>query len=931
MLTQKNTYIIKKEDYLHNNFPVALEYKGREWKSVTNFVYGMSLGGSETHIVKKAKPTQAMELFKTFKKKEDQQLMIEALVNALEVNITPEVSQLLLATKNNFLNFEADPQDALLQYMNRDNTMGQVFSVLRHKLVMKMKQKAETNLYEAYKAIKKLQYLMSLGKDIRQYNKADAKEINRKITVAITFPEKNLVVDLYCKGKLKNPILNHELKEPGNLASLVRCNNISSFKMIRLKQRRLELLKLYLEYRYQEYQKDKKYSEFENAFSLAEQEHLEEIVVFLYEQKSFIPSLQEKMKKTLETISIPSEKEIEEARKIIKSVNAKHWGNLNIRCFKHVSSSIITINSSQKPFSLLYYLPYQPVIIKTQLLTQKPLPSTLSFSSSFHYFLALKISFTLNTSLQEANQKLPDDLLEAFNIEQKIEFEDRKQTLEKYLKIALSLKFKKRAFKERLALTGSKNLIFENDDLILGKSQGEEGLNLTGKYLETLRSSKLTGLQQSVSLDQLLSIFNDDGIVKNWAVKTYNNMKMTVMILKNYIQKLNLQKNIRVGPDLVETVLETFYSGQKVVDAKIPGIPVKLKSLFNQELELYRDQDNLEHEVRFHQELNQAIWKRIFSIIYNISQKVKNLTKLKIISFIKRVEDQKPNSDFECETILRISTPMDNCIVSAVLNLLKKVHGITQKYTHQPILSVDDIEIALQVLVNTTQIKYDKSIETVRQLLTQEYLKSPETTFNAFKRNFNDQSSEMKTYLLFVNKRKKKIEEVKTKLEKTKALTPAETREKVAAINQDLEFEKAMGRAKGEEFETLKQEKMKLIANNNKAVQLKIKLNQIAKEDAWELFRKSDFYKKNIQPEIEKDLSPEATPFQPFVFYDEAQETQNEDLGYHKIIFKLDMIDQRCDSQELAPMVINTIEAVHSYKKNKDNTLRRVKLFATPK
>ena len=278
-----------------------------------------------------------------------------------------------------------------------------------------------------------------------------------------------------------------------------------------------------------------------------------------------------------------------------------------------------------------------------------------------------------------------------------------KDKLKKYAKTALDKKFANdKHLQDLLLSTGNKNIIWNDDsDNILGV-----GENFVGKYLMELRqkiskNAKEETIDNDINDSDILKILENDHIQK-WLIMKIKDVCKTIQFVKKYkkIKKVNVK--------IVEDILDKIYQPCSYIfniskDIEI-NVPVYFKDIIaNMGSDNYDERENnMCSEELNDDNISILLWKRIISILYIIVNNLntssdKDVTITKILNTLY-VSQIVGSSNKNCVEI--IANREDNCIVSAVTNLLQHILNFNKILNNNNIVTKSDINLASSIIIN---------------------------------------------------------------------------------------------------------------------------------------------------------------------------------------------------------------------------------------
>ncbi len=262
-------------------------------------------------------------------------------------------------------------------------------------------------------------------------------------------------------------------------------------------------------------------------------------------------------------------------------------------------------------------------------------------------------------------------------------------SIKHYATIGLIHKFKDIKLQDLLILTGNGTIVYNDfSDPILGVGNQNRGENFIGGYLMELRTKiyeeRKGDDQIKVSVNDISKLVESDLLLKSWVQTRVKDMSHVIIAMKSYFHnKYGVDKNI--DKDFVVSVLDNIYHNCAALDPD--SINIETPYWFDDLIKKQPGMTNSSYDVI------KTIWDRLIVILYYlmISVKDQSLYNMKLtIANIEHIASQNK----VCRKI--IENPYDNCILSALLNIMKGM----DKITNQDLLDTYDIKTAASILLN---------------------------------------------------------------------------------------------------------------------------------------------------------------------------------------------------------------------------------------
>ena len=328
------------------------------------------------------------------------------------------------------------------------------------------------------------------------------------------------------------------------------------------------------------------------------------------------------------------------------------------------------------------------------------------------------------------------------NIYEELKY-DKYNTLKKQLAIeGLNKKFENKSLQDLLLSTGN-NVILWNDpnDDVLGEGFSGGGENFVGTYLYKLRTklSQIDDQSLSVKQEDVSDIIENDIFMRSWLEMRLSDICNVVKKVKKYmVKKHNLESEnlieakynkrwkhaIILGKNSNGTYIVKFDNGVvendiekkdikittgKSFEINIEFINNVLDNIYQPCLELMKEIKYINAEpplyfldlvrkcfgIQVEYQIIVTLWKRIIIMIYFILKHVPKLKNIKnVLTKIELLTSEKTT----CVQI--INNEDDNCIISAIINIVKGLREINNIYDYETDISKTDIETAVNIILN---------------------------------------------------------------------------------------------------------------------------------------------------------------------------------------------------------------------------------------
>lgn len=781
---------------LSNNAFHYIKLDEDKWKSVSNYVYSKMLTvPGYRMLVKNSSPNRAKELFGELYQKTINNTFASAAEKALDAKFEdPVLKELLISTGTTpLIYWSQDPILGIGSDGKGQNLLGKYMSQIRHRMEvsyskekeMKVEDDKKTHIYNTYVAAEALKKIMlEEGDDLQEYTNLSAVEIIDKYgrdKIMNIMPTRDAVIFLY-KKNLLGDVVKAGLSNPIMLATGVRKEGIERLKISQMNKRRKIVMDMYtdtvLKTEYPDLEKDQYEQAREQQYteiSKGEFIDLQDKLYDLYSQGLLPKKLSDKIDRSIVEIKIPSDDEINMAKAMPLTIEEQQ--EVVTRHYRPEAGKPIYFGDNESGSQTdPKYSSFSPVKYTGMLVIKGYV-----FPSVIHYIfcelLALlqtirtmdnAYKYTLRNSNQTGKISNPNDFISPDELVKKYFSARRKDYVEnvkKYVTIAIKEKFSDMAMGDILLLTENRKLLWEDKkDPLLGVGKNDNGENFVGKLLMSTRDS-LKGLRKyqvipTISVDDIETFVQTDPFMKSWFEMRIRDMCNIVSLMKTHVYS-QTDEQYKIDSGFVSTVLDKIYQPCSAlyvragkVDTPAPNFVKYLLSKcpgFKDCLDVGEKSLNK----KLCPDVAEVIWRRMAILLQYLIQYKKTSTVQNIRTILARVEESI-SKEIICEQI--IDEPWKNCILSALINLLKGINQFNKSFAYSSIINHRDIYTAISIIigeqyekVGITRNRTETETETQREYL------SPN--------NLSDRAREIIKRL--AKKEDKKKESVNFDLEKT--------------------------------------------------------------------------------------------------------------------------------------------------------------------
>jgi predicted NAD-dependent protein-ADP-ribosyltransferase YbiA (DUF1768 family) len=677
---------------------------------------------------------------------------IEMALNA-KFSQHPEAAELLLATGDFSLIYASQGKWMGTGRDNDgENNYGKLLEAARDKLVgiraqrirLKDERGKEDNLYTTYVAYNSLKRLLQSGDDLNEYIGDNPTEILKKLKTKglkiVQVPDQKFVVEEakrrnYGAGPPGPGFISEEvyiaLKKPDSLAVLVRGAGLEE---IRVRQRGKVsgiVLEMYMDYLLR---KGVDYKSLKpDQYPMARMQQLELLSTFgtnlvtllerlesLYDQGMLSESLSKEIDKAVLALKIPSEKDVKEAQSMAAAVR--------ISAVEVAKPDVASMVLSRKKVIIWPTKPPGDAAYSYEKLS--PLDDSVPiniegkvYPSVTYYILAREFGSCCADQKNgdyvsaKAYALLKDDgagFAAIPDLERMLGHMGDKAYAEKLTnnaRVALDHKFRRdRANQNILLATGKDQLKWDDRrDSILGTGgRDDRGFNFVGKELMRLRTSIREEREASGDIGDLGDMLTPkalDQVFHNKFLQGWFNMRVrdmcnVIMTMKDYLYSKYKEK-VSITPDFVTTVLDHVYQpcSQVFAAAKEIESPVPRAFIF-----IVEDCKGFTTFIKTQSERDEVLgimWRRLAIMIYYLMKYMKNSTSVNVGVVLKGVESL---ASIKRPCVKIILNDEENCILSALLNILRGIIKLDARYGQDLGVREVDFNAATTILLSVNSL-----------------------------------------------------------------------------------------------------------------------------------------------------------------------------------------------------------------------------------
>jgi len=218
-----------------------------------------------------------------------------------------------------------------------------------------------------------------------------------------------------------------------------------------------------------------------------------------------------------------------------------------------------------------------------------------------------------------------------------------------------------------------------------------------GKYLMKLREQfrSIRGVEdiEGLKVEDITTILEKDKFLHDWLQMRVSDMCKVIYTMKYNVDGKSDKGNpsSSLSAALATATLDKVYQPCSHIYASAPQITAPVPRYFR--LMVQTCPGFREAEV----DLVEVLWRRVAVIMYYLLEHTKNLTTYNIRSIIGSIE-QLVTQGGPCIEVA--PNPRDNCIVSALVNILTGIVQFNKAMGVEPTLGKQDVETAASIILN---------------------------------------------------------------------------------------------------------------------------------------------------------------------------------------------------------------------------------------
>jgi predicted NAD-dependent protein-ADP-ribosyltransferase YbiA (DUF1768 family) len=623
---------------------------------------------------------------------------------------------------------------------NGKNVYGQSLMALRDRLRSahvekseeEAKQQQEQIIYDTYLAKGALKELLLSGEDlpnqsvweqVSEFNNKDPSTIVNSMgrqRLQEKNPERQIVLKMAYKDARGDLVCI--AKRPENLALQVLKNELARVRLVRLRQRKELIFDMYANYLLKKHYPTLGEDQFAAAKAQQftdlpfDQRHdLENRLCKLYEEGMLSSTLSDKIDDELALLRVPSEAEVDEAesveldyseRPVVSKPGWQPDTGEPILVYP-VLSSDTSIDPKYQAYTV-----FSPVAIGMIRIDGRCFP-TIAHYITFALLEKLPAMGTPLTSDAAYQQLLltPGDTkvggVDTFASISTVtkRFKQLEQlgyssALQEAAKIGLDYKFKDFKLQALLVSTGDAELVWSDfSNPVLGVAKGDRpgsNNNFVGRYMMELRAGFKEAhkeiLVDRVTTEDVSAVIDKDPFMQWWITMRVRDMCNAIIILKHHLWVKDAATQ-EISPAFVTTVLNEVYQPCSHLFGKADLVTAEAPESFTRIVRGSTGFDDV------NQEVVGLLWKHVVVMVYYLVRHMKDATIQSIRTALGQIQGLLSKKVSCSPSALEDET--DNCILSALLNLLVGIVTFNKQLSMGSTLAENDVHVAASIILNT--------------------------------------------------------------------------------------------------------------------------------------------------------------------------------------------------------------------------------------
>lgn len=710
--------------WLSNNYKHEMTIDRQIWQTVTNFIYASVLQTPmNKNVIRLTSNTKDVKQeFLNLYQEEINNVIEKSIMEALPVKFENEqLSELLLSTgKSPILYVSNNTLLGIGAKNDGKNLYGKQLMQVRHLLraAYKIKEKETAKvekdqiIYDTYLAEIGMTDAIKAGDDLSDYiNKSSTEivDILGRNKLSQKAPNKETILENIHKGNFPNIL--RAVDYPGTLVLEIRKKRMGDLRVAKIKERKSILFEMYADYLLVKYYPElpaDKYAHAKNQqfkdMGWQQKKELEDSLYELFKKGMLSSRLSDAFDERMSSFEIPSEEDVKNAKNV--TINYTDKPSTITAPYAPATGKPILVYSSDSPDIEDKYKPY--IVFSPISLTGMLKINGLIYPTVTHFIIYNLLAHLPDVGknqaysylLQQPDQKFTgENFLHPNSAQRKYEnIRDisYQEQLHKYAREGMNVKFTDRVLQDILIMTGDSNLVWNDfSDPILGIGTKEiKGENFVGKYLMELRSKFIEERKneqlETINADDITTVLNKDPFMKEWLRMRVRDMCKVLRTMKNYIWAKD-EIDTKFNVEFTTTVLDKIYQPCSQIFGAANKITAEVPQYFRVMVQDCPGFSQIGHDTV------EVMWRRLAVMIYYLIEHLDNSSIKNIRAVIGRIELMVSNKA-TCVNI--IADEYDNCIASALINLLKGINIFNKQFSYNTTITEKDVNTAASIILD---------------------------------------------------------------------------------------------------------------------------------------------------------------------------------------------------------------------------------------
>ena len=242
-----------------------------------------------------------------------------------------------------------------------------------------------------------------------------------------------------------------------------------------------------------------------------------------------------------------------------------------------------------------------------------------------------------------------------------------------------------------MLVTGNNELLWKDPyDDILGNGFSGGGENFIGRYLTELRTNLYNkqDISEDISPNDISKITENDIFMRSWVEMRLKDICKVANEIKDFVLKKTSKEvaiDMKFLMNILDNIYQPCYDSMKEFNNITSSPPIYFRELVGKCFGFKN----------INGEMVNLLWNRIIVLIYFLLKYTPKLKNIKqVLSKIELIVSNKT----KCVEILNNNE--DNCIISAIVNLLKKLATFNTVNGFNPIITKYEVQTAVNIILN---------------------------------------------------------------------------------------------------------------------------------------------------------------------------------------------------------------------------------------